>query len=333
MQEQTLDRWQNKIDEAYGRIGSYIRETPLEYAPLLSQITGAEVWLKMENWQISGSFKIRGVFNKLLSIPEETRKTALFVTASTGNHASAFAYACKLLNLNGKIFLPHTVSSAKLKFIQSYGIPYELHGQDSLQTELYAGDYARKNGAILVHPYKDPEIIAGQGTIAVELLKTHPSLDAVFIPVGGGGLASGISTYLAAREPEIARIGCQPLNSPEMHASIRKGSIITESITKKTLSDGTAGGIEPDSVTFEICRDYLHEIVLLTEKELSHAIYWMLENRQNFIEGAAANSVAALFRQQELWKGKQVALILSGKRLSMDKLKKIVLPSWLSRWM
>ncbi len=333
MQEQVLDQWQHRIKEAHERIAPYIRETPLEYAPYLSKITGAEVWLKMENWQTSGSFKIRGVFNKLLSVPEETRKSALFVAVSTGNHASAFAYASKLLGINGKIFLPKTVSAAKLKFIQSYGVPYELYGNDSLETELYAGEFARRNSAILVHPYNDPDIIAGQGTIAPELLQAHHALDAVFIPVGGGGLASGISTYLAAREPGIARIGCQPLNSPEMHASIKKGSIITESIMQPTLSDGTAGGIEPGSITFDICRDYLHEIVLLSEKELKQAIYWMLENRQNYIEGAAANAVAALFQQREHWRGKQVALVLSGKRLSMDKLKKVVMPNWISRWL
>lgn len=331
-QEEILDYWQQHIEAAQERIAPYIRETPLEYAPYLSRLTGVEVWLKMENWQVSGSFKIRGVFNKLLSVPEATRKSALFVAVSTGNHASAFAYACNLLGLNGKIFLPTTVASAKLQYIQSFGIPYELYGRESLETELYAGEYARKHGAVLVHPYNDPDIVAGQGTIAPELLRAHSSLDAVFIPVGGGGLASGIATYLSAKAPEVARIGCQPENSPEMQVSIRKGSIITESITKPTLSDGTAGGIEPGSITFELCRDYLHDILLLSEKELRQALHWMLANHQQMIEGAAANSLAALFQQQGQWKGKQVALVLSGKRLSMDKLKKVVLPSWMSRW-
>ena len=332
MQEQTRDYWQQEITSARERIAPYIRETPLEYAPFLSRLTGVEVWLKMENWQVSGSFKIRGVFNKLLSIPEAQRKSAFFVAVSTGNHASAFGYACNLLGLKGKIFLPTTVAPAKLQYIQSFGVPYELYGRDSVETELFAGEYARKHGAILVHPYNDPAIVAGQGTIAAELLQVHSSLDAVFIPVGGGGLASGIATYLAAKAPQVARIGCQPEKSPEMYVSIQKGGIITESIAQPTLSDGTAGGIEPGSVTFELCRDYLHEIVLLSEKELQHALRWMLENNQQMIEGAAANSLAALFKYRDQWQGKQVALVLSGKRLSMDKLKKIVLPQWLSRW-
>ncbi len=315
---------QKTITEAYARIKTHVRRTPLEHSLLLSQMTGANVYLKLENWQLTGSFKLRGAMNKILSTSEFDRDHKTFVAASTGNHAAAFAYAVKKLGLKGEIFLPEIVSSTKLEFIKSFGVPCKLHGQDSLETEIYTRKYAEENSCILVHPYNDETIIAGQGTIGLEIAKDLPKVDAVFVPVGGGGLVSGIAGYLKSVKPKVQIIGCQPAQSPEMAVSIEQGGIISELISKPTLSDGTAGGIESEAITFEYCRQWVDRFELLSEKEIADALLWLLKNRQMMVEGAAGLALATLLREKEQWAGKNVVLIVCGRRLSFEKLKKVV---------
>ena len=312
------------IQDAYQRISSHIRRTPLEYDLQLSQLTGAEVYLKLENWQLSGSFKLRGVMNKVLSIPEEKRKQQYFVAVSTGNHAAAFAYTMHHFGLKGKVFLPEIISSAKLDFIRSHNIDYELYGQDSVDTEFYARQYAETNQAILVHPYNDPLIVTGQGTLGLEIHEQLPDTETVIVPVGGGGMVSGILLAFQGLSPQTEIIGCQPSQSPEMYASLQKGSIIEESITQPTLSDGTAGGIEPGSITFDYCQQYLHRILLIEEEEIAKALRWSIQNRQMIIEGSAAMSIATLWREKENLKGKKVVLVMCGKRLSEEKMMKVM---------
>jgi len=312
------------IQDAYQRISSHIRRTPLEYDLQLSQLSGAEVYLKLENWQLSGSFKLRGVMSKVLSIPEEERKQRNFIAASTGNHAAAFAYAMHHFGLKGKVFLPKTVSSAKLEFIRSFNVEYELYGQDSLETEIYARQYAETNQAILVHPYNDPLIVAGQGTMGLEIHEQLPDTDAVIVPVGGGGMVSGILLAFQALAPEVEVIGCQPAQSPEMYVSLQRGAIIEESITQPTLSDGTAGGMEQGAITFGYCQQYLRRLLLVEEEEIAEALRWSIKNRQMIIEGSAAMSIATLWKEKENLKGKKVVLVICGKRLSYEKMKKVL---------
>lgn len=308
------------IEAAYHRIQPFIYPTPLEYVPQLKE-KGENVWLKLENWQLTGSFKIRGVMNKILSIPEPERRQKKFLAASTGNHAAAFAYTMQHFGLHGKVFLPATVSPAKLKAIQAQGVPYELYGQDSLETEIHTRRQAELEGAILVHPYNDLEIVAGQGTIGYEICQSHPDFDVVLIPVGGGGLAGGIAAYIKSIRPNVTIIGLQPSNSPEMKVSVDKGSILEESITQPTLSDGTAGGIEPGAITFDLCRTYLDDIILLEENEIAQGIRWAVETQQMLIEGAAGMTIAALFKLQDMLKGKKTIGILCGRRISAEKLR------------
>ncbi len=315
---------QQKIKEAHARIRQHIRRTPLEHSRLLSQLTGANVYLKLENWQLTGSFKLRGAMNKILSVNEFDRKRKTFVAASTGNHAAAFAHTISQLGLKGEIFLPKIVSQTKLKFIESFGLPCHLHGQDSLETEIHTRKYAKENNCILVHPYNDETIVAGQGTIGLEIAKDLPKVDVVFVPVGGGGLVSGIGGYLKSAKPHVEIIGCQPAQSPEMAVSIEQGHIISELISKPTLSDGTAGGIEQGAITFEYCKQWVDRFELLSEEEIANALRWFLQNRQMMVEGAAGLALATLLREQKLWTGKNVVLIVCGRRLSYEKLQKVV---------
>jgi len=312
------------ITEAHARIRSHIRHTPLEHSVLLSKMTGANVYLKLENWQLTGSFKLRGAMNKILSIPKAERQDKTFVAASTGNHAAGFAYAIKKLGLRGEVFLPKIVSPSKLEYLRSFGVPLHFHGQDSLETEIHTREYANTHGHILVHPYNDSDIIAGQGTIGLEIAQDLSEVEAVFVPVGGGGLVAGIAGYLKSYNTDIQIIGCEPTNSPEMSISIERGHIIEELIAKPTLSDGTAGGIEQGAITFDLCKKLVDEFVLVSEKEIAEALLWLLKNRQMMVEGSAGLALASLLKTTEKYQGKNVVLIVCGRRLSFEKLQKIV---------
>ncbi len=312
------------ITQAYTQIRPHIRHTPLEHSVLLSQMTGANVYLKLENWQLTGSFKVRGAMNKILSIPESERKNKTFVAASTGNHAAGFAYVVKKMGLHGEIFLPKHVSPSKLEYLRSFGVPLHFYGNDSLETEIHTRAYAEAHGHVLVHPYSDPDIIAGQGTIGLEIAQDLPEVEAVFVPVGGGGLIGGIAAYLKSYNADIQTIGCQPENSPEMAVSIERGHIIEELIAKPTLSDGTAGGIEQGAITFDLCKKLVDKFVLVSEKEIAQALLWLIKNRQMMVEGSAGLALATLLKKPEQYQGKNVVLIVCGRRLSYEKLEKIM---------
>lgn len=310
------------ICSTYAKIKSYISQTPLVYAPRLSEWINGTVYLKLENQQKSGSFKLRGVMSKMLSLPPAAFQKK-FVAVSTGNHAAAFAYAAKHFGVEGEVFLPKTVTPSKFKALQTYGLPLRLYGNSSLETELYASNYARENDLVLVHPYNDPAIVAGQGTVALELCEQLDHFDAVLVPIGGGGLVSGIAAYLHEAKPEAEVIGCQPLHSPEMYESVKAGKII-EMDNQPTLSDATAGGIEPGAITFAICAQHVQKYDLLTEAEIQKAILFLLEHHHLLIEGGAALSVATLLKDPALFAGKTVIGVLTGKKLSMAKLKEIM---------
>ena len=315
-----------QIDKANQRIQSYIYKTPLMAESKLSHELGVHVFLKLESQQISGSFKARGAFNKILSYPPSVRKEGYFVAASTGNHAAAFCTALRQLNLRGKVFLPISVSPSKLDFIKSFDIPFELKGDNSLHAEMHCREVAEANDFLLVHPYNDPEIIAGQGTIAIELIEQLAQMDAVVVPVGGGGLISGIATYLKQIKPSIKIVGCQPINSPEMVRSIEQGAIIREDITQPTLSDGTAGGMEQGAITFDIAAQKVDEWALISEEEMAAEIKYMMGSNQMIIEGAAALTLAYLRKHADIYQGQNVALIICGRRLSLQSLRKIICP-------
>ena len=311
-----------EISEASKRIRAYIRMTPLEYSPHLSSLGSGKVYLKLENFQVTGSFKIRGAFNKILSLSEEEKEKGV-VTASTGNHGVAVAYALQKLKYKGIIFLPENASPAKLEDLKFYDVELRFHGKDCVETENYARRFASEKGMTYLPPYNDVKIVAGQGTVGVEIAEQIKNVDSVLVPVGGGGLVSGIALYLKSINPDIEIIGCQPLNSPVMYESIKAGKIV-EMESKPTLSDGTAGGIEKGAITFEICQKYVDDFILVTEEEIKNAIRLVVEKHHMIVEGAAALSVASYLKEKERFMGKKVVLVLSGCRLSSNTLKKIM---------
>ena len=311
-----------EVSEAEQRIRNYIRETPVEFSPYLSKAGKSQVYLKLENLQITGSFKLRGAANKLLSLNKEEKEKGV-VTASSGNHGAAFAYLLKKLHLNGTIYLPTNASRAKVEALMSYGTDVEFYGNDCVETERYAKKTAQKNSLVFVSPYNDLKIVGGQGTVGIELIRQVPRIDTVLVPVGGGGLISGIGGYLKSINKKIEIIGCQPENSPVMAESLKAGKII-QMESMPTLADGTAGGIEQNAVTFEICREIIDDMILVTEDEIKAAVKLILEKHYMLIEGAAALSVASFLKEKERFKNKHAVLVVSGSKISLDTLKKVL---------
>lgn len=303
-------------------IREHIRETPLEYSSYLSSIGQGKVYLKMENFQITGSFKIRGAFNKLLSLSEEKKKRGI-TTASSGNHGSAVSHALSELGMQGTIFLPNTTSQTKVEILKDYGANIEFYGDDCVQAETHARQSAEKTGVEFVSPYNDLKIIAGQATVGIELRRQIRHMDAVFVPVGGGGLISGIAAYLKTGRENPKVFGCQPENSCVMSESVKAGRIL-DMESKPTLSDGTAGGIETGAITFGICQDLVDGFVLVSEKEIKQAILLCLRKHHMLVEGAAALSVASYLKVAKQFRGKTVVLVLSGAKISLDQLESIL---------
>jgi threonine dehydratase len=307
---------------AEGRIRSYVRETPLEPSPYLSAEADAEVYLKLESHQITGSFKLRGAMNKCLSLSRAERSRPL-VTASSGNHAAAVAYSLKEIGGTAIIYLPSTVSRAKVEALEPYGAELRFVGSDSVEGELEAKSVSGKEGLLYISPYSDPQVIGGQGTIAVEIERQLERFDAVFVPVGGGGLISGIAGYFKARSPSVRIVGCQPQASRVMYESLAAGRIL-DLPSEPTLADGTAGGVDPDAITFPICQRDVDEMVLVSEEEISQAMRLAIEKHWMLIEGAAALAIASFRKTRSAYRGRTVVLVVSGRKVSLDTLRTLL---------
>lgn len=312
----------DEILAAEKRIRSYVRETPLDFSIALSKATGSQVFLKCENLQFTGSFKVRGAFNKLLSLTAMQKQQGI-VTASSGNHGAAIAYGLNKLEIPGIIYVPETASSAKVENIRNYHSQLKFYATDAMQTELFARQYADEHKITYISPYNDYSIIAGQGTVAVELHKQLDPIDVILVPVGGGGLIAGIAEYIKTVSPTTQVIGCLPQNSPVMAESVKHGRII-DMETVATLSDGTAGGIEPNAVTFDICQRLVDDYILVSEQQIKQAIITLIKTQHLLIEGAAAVALAALLKESPRFNNKNVVVILSGANISLETLKMVL---------
>ena len=293
---------------AASRIRSYILETPLVLSPGLSACTEAQVFLKLENRQHSGSFKLRGAINKLLTLEERQRG---IVTASSGNHGLAVAHAAAQFDVAAMIYLPETASPRKVEKLRAFPIKLCFVPGDVVNAEISARQSAAQRGQVFISPYNDARIIAGQGTIAIELLRQEPALDAVFVAVGGGGLMSGIAGYLQQSACDLWVVGCQPARSAVMLASVQAGRIV-EMESLSTLSDGTAGGIEPQTITFDPCRQFVDEWLTVSEEEIAAAMRFVYSESGEVIEGAAGVAIASLLRTGTRFAGQKLAVVICG---------------------
>ena len=309
-------------ERAAARIAGLVRETPLDYSPAFSAATGADVWFKLENLQHTGSFKLRGAANRLMTLTPEERAAGC-VTASSGNHGAAVAYAMQKLNIAGVIFVPEQTSSVKVDAIRSYGGDVRFFGTDGLDTELHARDYAGQNSMFYVSPYNDAEVMAGQGSCGVEIAAQLPDVDDVFIAIGGGGLISGVGSVLRRHSKSVRIIGCQPSASAVMAHSVEAGEIL-ELPSAPTLSDGTAGGIEPGAITFDLCKELVDDYVLIDEPEIAAAMRTFMDSQHQLIEGAAAVAIAAMLANAADLKGHKVVILVCGANISRESLLSVI---------
>lgn len=307
------------VQSAAKRIRPFVLETPLERSAVLSSLTGMQVFCKFENLQHTGSFKPRGAFNKILSLRQEQKARGL-VAASTGNHGAAVAYALATLDLRGIIFVPEGVSGAKVEKIRQLGAEVRHAGAHSGETEQFARRFAQERDLTYVSPYNDWDVVAGQGTIGVELVQTLPTIDILVASLGGGGMIGGIGGYLKAINPNVRVIAASPHNSKAMIESLRASRIV-EVEHLPTLSDGTAGGIEPDAITLQLCASVVDECIEVSEDEIRAAMRLFIEAHHMLLEGAAGVAIAAVLRLAKRAPGANVAVVVCGANISAETLK------------
>ena len=243
--------------------------------------------------------------------------------ASSGNHGAAIAYAMHELGVTGTVFVPEKTSSAKVEAIKRAGGDIRFFGTDGLDTEMHAREYARQNGMAYLSPYNDADVIAGQGTCGVEIAQQLPDVDAVFIAVGGGGLICGAGGFLKSVNPSMSVVACQPAASPVMTKSVQAGRIL-DLPSEPTLSDGTAGGIEADAITFDLCREIVDEYVLVSEEQIAQAMRELIDAHHMLPEGAAGVALAGLLASGRKYQDKNVVVIVCGGNVSRETLKQVI---------
>jgi threonine dehydratase len=312
--------WKNEILAAEARIRPHVLETPLERSPYLSHVGGAEVYLKLEHLQHTGSFKLRGATNKLLSLSPDQLQRGV-IAASTGNHGMAVSYAARNLGAQATVYMKEGALAEKVELIRSYGGETIFYGQNPVHAENKARQVSRQTAHVFISPYNDLQVVVGQGTLGVELARQLPDLDAIFISVGGGGLISGIGSYLKAVNKKVTIVACWPENSRVMYECMKAGHIIDFSETE-TISDSTAGGVEEGAITLDMCRSVIDECVLVSEADILGAMKLILEKERWLVEGAAALPVAAYLRQAKDYAGKNIAILLCGRNIPLQKLRK-----------
>jgi threonine dehydratase len=304
--------------DAAQRISGHVERTELRKSSSFSKDLAADVFFKLENNQTTGSFKLRGATNRLMTLSEQERARGC-VAASSGNHGAAVACAMQKLDASGVIFVPEQTSSAKTDKIKSYGGEVRYFGTDGLDTEQHARDYAEQHGMLYLSPYNDEQVIAGQGTCGVEILEQLPSVDVVFVAVGGGGLIGGIGAVLKAHNSNIRIYGCQPKASAVMAHSVEAGEIL-DLPSEATLSDGTAGGIEAGAITLPLNQAVVDEFVLVDESQIAAAMRLYVDRESQTIEGAAGVAVAALLVKKEQVAGLNAVVVVCGGNIAEDKL-------------
>jgi len=311
-----------EIVAAEKRIRRYVRETPVDTSHALSALTGAHVHLKLEHLQHTGSFKLRGAVNKMLCLSKAGRRRGV-IAASTGNHGMAVSHAARQLRTTATIYMAPGVAPVKLEQIRALGGKPVFFGKNPVDAETRARRVAEVTGVPFISPYNDLQVVAGQGTLGVELHRQLERVDAVFVSVGGGGLISGIAAYLKSVRPKIKVVGCWPRNSAVLYRSLRAGRI-AEFPEKPTISDGTAGGVEPGAVTFDLCRSLIDDFVLVSEAEIVSAMKLLLARERWLVEGAAGVAVAGFLRQRRKYRGKHVALVLCGRNIPSEKARRLL---------
>lgn len=309
------------VEEAAKRLTGQVRRTPMRRSHSLSEMTGSSFHLKLENFQLTGSFKVRGALNRIqrLSADEKARGV---VAASAGNHAQGVAFAATRAGVPCDIFMPEEASIAKVTATKGYGARVHLKGRDYQEAYENAKKFCAEKGAVYVHAFDDPHIMAGQGTIGLEILQDLPDVDTVLIPIGGGGLIAGIATAIKGKNPNIRIIGVQAAGASTIAPSLEKGGPVSlESVD--TMADGIAVR-NVGQTTFPIIQRLVDEVVTVDEPEIAAAILYLLERAKVVGEGAGAVTLAAAMHHKVDLKGKTVCALVSGGNIDMTLMSRII---------
>ena len=312
-----------EVLQAHARIRPHILRTPLRRSAAYSEQFDADVFLKLENWQPTGSFKVRGAFNLLQELSEKEIARGL-VAASAGNHGSAVGYAAQQLKIpNAHIFVPTTTPRAKVNKMKRFGVNVHEVGETYDDAHHAAVEYERAHNATFVHAYDDARTVAGAGTVALEILQDAQDLDCVLAPVGGGGLISGIAVVLKQLAPNIQLIGVQPDASPSLRDSLRDKVCYEEYAAAPTICDGLAGGI--GQIVFDVAmRKWIDDVLIVSEGAVENAVALFARDEQMIVEGSGAVGLAALIENAQRFKDKRVALVISGANIDVTRLASIL---------
>lgn len=312
------------IHQAQHTIKQYARMTPLIQSYFLTKKFDGDVFLKMENMQLTGSFKFRGAFNCIAHLSDEEKKRGV-IACSAGNHAQGVALSCKLLGIKATIVMPETAPQSKVDATRGYGAEVVLHGEGFDDAREKCNELAAESGLVFIPPYDDKYVMAGQGTIGLEILEQVWDVDNVIVPVGGGGIISGIAVALKTFNPNIKIIGVQAENIHGMTSSYRKGNI-TSHKEDKTIADGCAVAV-PGNLTFQVVSNLVDDMVLVTEAEIEEAIKDLIQRTKIVCEGAGALPTAALISgkiKPEWLQGKKTVALVSGGNIDLSKIDEVV---------
>jgi threonine dehydratase len=307
------------VRQAANAISGAVIETRFEMSRTLSKLLGTEVWLKFENLQFTASYKERGALNKLLSLSDAERASGV-IAMSAGNHAQGVAYHARRLGIPATIVMPEWTPTIKVANTRSHGATVVLEGQSFEDAGNYARSYGREHGLTFIHPFDDPAIIAGQGTVALEMLAKQPDIDTLIVPIGGGGLLSGMAVAAKAINPKIKLIGVEAKLYPSMLNAVKNSSL---PIGGDTLAEGIAVN-SPGELTRPIIEALVDDIVLVSEAELERAVSLLITIEKSVVEGAGAAGLAALIGASELYRNRKVGLVLCGGNIDTRLLASIL---------
>jgi len=311
----------NDVFEARKRMEQTIHKTPLDYSSTFTKISGNEVFMKLENLQKTGSFKVRGSYNKIMSLSQEERKRGV-IAASAGNHAQGVAYSSSMIGIPCTIVMPKNAPLSKIEATQGYGAEVVLHGDIFDESLQYALELQRVRGATFVHPFDDVAVMAGQGTIALEILEQLPDVEAVLCPVGGGGLLAGVAFALKEHNPSIKVYGVESSACAGMTAAFQnKKPVVIQA--SDTIADGIAVK-KPGELTYDVIQKYVDDIICVDETQIYRTMLYLLERSKLLVEGSAAVALAAVLYDKVPFKGKKVVPILSGGNVDVKLISRII---------
>ena len=311
-----------EIQDARNLIRDQVKKTPLVRSQYLSGLTGSDVYLKLENLQVTNAFKIRGALNRMMNLSADEKARGI-IAASSGNHAQAVAIGAEKLNLTATVVVPETTPRIKIEKIRAHNVELILHGEQYDYAELYAKKLAGERGLTFISAYNDRFVVAGQGTVGLEILEDLPAADSIIVPVSGGSILSGVAVAAKGIKPSIEILGVQPENVAAMYYSLKAGKIINVPM-KRTIAEGLDGNIEQGSITFELIQRYVDEILLSNEDMMKKMIRLLWEKEKQVVEASGAIAIAPIVETPRRFAGKRTVAVITGGNIDEEFFRRIL---------